>query len=549
VAPGRLNRRTFLAGAIAVAAAGCSDSSPTPASPTASSGPSSTGIAGPTIPPPTVPAGGGSGVATPPATGVAGNPFSLGVASGDPLPDRVVLWTRLAPLEGPMPQAAIGVRWEIATDAAFEKRLYEGLVPAVPQFGHSVHVDVQGLKPATTYWYRFSAGSWTSPIGRTRTAPAVGAPVDRLKLAFASCQHFEEGFYRAWADAAASDLDLVIHLGDYIYEDELLGAGKVRNHVGGAPVTLEQYRARWAQYKGDKDLQAAHAACPWLVIWDDHEVENNYAATTSEREGRPGGPSREQFLAQRAAAYQAWWEHQPVRLDPPGSGEFRIYRSFVWGSLATLVLTDSRQYRTDQACGDVPLQTGPACAEAAEPSRTMWGPEQERWVLDTLGTATTTWKALANEVVMGDLRLPNGGILNYDQWDGYAPARNRFLGAVADRNVTNLVVLTGDIHLAGAIDLSVDRGGARTVVASELVGTSISSRGLLPASIAALARTLFPAVKYFNGDKRGYARCTVTPATWTCEYRVVDDVTRPDGTVSTDATVAITAGTPGVVRR
>ena len=323
--------------------------------------------------------------------------------------------------------------------------------------GHSVHVAATVAGPS---WYRFRAGGFTSPIGRL--APVTGDAAS-LRLASASCQHFETGFYAAHRDIAEWAPDAVVFLGDFIYEgaSNPVGDGRVRSHDGPEPVDLAGYRARYAQYLSDPDLQASRACAPWLVIWDDHEVENNYAGL------EPQDPAeRDAFPTRRAAAYRAWWEHMPVRLPPPVDGaDDPIYRTVSLGGLADVIMLDGRQYRSDQACGDVTLSVDPPCPESLDPARTMLGATQEAWVGGELAAGRSTWTVLAQQTVLTDLRLPNGAVVNFDQWDGYGPARERLLAqaAVADR----VVVLTGDIHLAGI--------GRLPGVGTELVASSISS--------------------------------------------------------------------------
>ena len=299
------------------------------------------------------------------------SPFKLGIASGDPTPTGVVLWTRLAPdpLEGGgMPPVPVDVRWEVAEDDKMTQVVRRGVVRAAPEWAHSVHADVEGLRPDRWYWYRFDVGDSASAIGRTRTLPPLGAPADRLRFAFVSCQHFETGYFTAYRHLAAEDLDLVFHLGDYIYENA--GdpeAGRIRVHSSDEITTLEDYRNRYAQYRTDPDLQAAHAAFPWWVTWDDHEVDNNYANDISENDD-----PRDAFLLRRAAAYQAYYEHMPLRrAQIPKGPALRLYRDFSYGSLTSFFILDTRQYRTNQPCGD--SSVNPPCGGEKDPNATMMG--------------------------------------------------------------------------------------------------------------------------------------------------------------------------------
>lgn len=453
------------------------------------------------------------------------DPFTLGVASGDPAPTSVVLWTRLTGMGLP---AAVDVTWEAATDESFGEIVATGIVTAVADQGHSVHVTATIDTPVR---YRFRAGGFTSAVG---WAAPVPADPSELRLATASCQNFQSNFYAAHRDLAEWRPDLVAFLGDFIYEGaaaEATGDGVVRLHEGPEPTDLVGYRARYATYLGDPHLQAARAVCPWLVVWDDHEVENNYAGLT------PQDPAETpSFAERRAQAYQAWWEHQPVRLPPPTAGEpYPIYRSVAWGGLADLLALDGRQFRSPHACNTPPLSLEPPCDAAADPARTMLGDAQEAWLGERLAAATATWPALVQQTVLTDLRL-NGAILNEDQWDGYAPARERLLaqGATAER----LVVLTGDIHLAGVASLP--------GVGVEFVTSSIASHGNVPADLAPVLEG-FEQVVAAELLHRGYTRHTVTTQRWTAEYRIVEDAASADSAISTWQSFTVDAATRDVV--
>jgi alkaline phosphatase D len=498
--------------------------------------PPSTVARTPPTPPPTSPATtiGTTAVATTTSVPLASDPFTLGVSSGDPDDHSAVLWTRLAGRRRqPLPEE-VEVVWELADDEGFRRVHTSGTVPAAASDGHSVHVTVDLDGPA---WYRFHAGGWTSPAGRVAPAPpATAGDGGSLRLATASCQHFETGFYAAHRDIAEWQPDLVVFLGDFIYESARrpVGPGRVRSHRGGEAVDVERYRARYAQYLGDPQLQASRAACPWLVIWDDHEVDNNYAELVPENPVDAPG-----FAARRAAAYQVWWEHMPVRLPRPQPDQaYPIHRHVPWGGLADMILLDGRQYRSDQACNDAVLETGPPCPGAARPGRTMLGVEQEQWVGDALATSTATWTVLGQQTVMTDIRLPNGGILNYDQWDGYAPARDRLLAqaAIAER----ALVLSGDVHIAAV--------GTLPDVGVEFVTTSISSQSPLGEVIDPAAMTgLFPTVVDAELAHRGYTRHTVRADSWTAEYRTVADFSSADSPVSTWRTFRVDADAPDAV--
>jgi len=432
-----------------------------------------------------------------------------------------------------MPPEDVAVTWEVATDAAFTDVVAQGTEPAVAALAHSVHVTAGGLDANTWYHYRFSVEGHTSATGRTRTTPAAGA-MTPLRLGAASCQNWRAGYYTAHAHLAEEGCDLIVFLGDYIYESG--GTGPVRAHNGPECKTLTAYRNRYALYKGDPNLQASHASCPWIVIWDDHEVENNYAGLVPQDAADAAG-----FADRRAMAYQAWWEHTPTRLPAPdpAAADYPIYRSIDIGDLLAISMLDGRQYRSDQVC-DATLDVGPPCPGWDDPARSMLGTEQEAWLADRFDSTTSRWNCVAQQTVKTDLRFAGtGGILNYDQWDGYVPARDRSLaGAPAD-----LVVLTGDIHLAGIGLLGDPTGTSPTGV--EFVTASISSAANVPADLQPVLAG-YPNVVDAELTKRGYTRHTVTADTWTAEYRTVDDVTRADSAVSTWKTFVVDHGSAAV---
>jgi alkaline phosphatase D len=476
----------------------------------------------------------------------AADPFSLGVASGDPWADSVVLWTRLAPDPlngGGMPPRGAEVQWEVASDEQMRKIVARGKTVARPELGHSVHVEVFGLEPARSYWYRFTAGDAASPIGRTRAAPALDARPERLALAFASCQHYETGFYTAYKHMLAEDLDLVVFLGDYIYEGA--AQARVRAHNGPEIKTLADYRNRYGLYKSDTELQKAHAAWPWIVTWDDHEVENNYAGEFDENNSSP-----KDFLRRRAHAYQAYYEHMPLRPSAFRRGpSMELYRRLRFGSLLEMNVLDTRQYRSDQPCGD---GTKLLCADALSPKATMMGRRQEQWLFRGLEQSRSQWNVIAQQVMLAPLDAAAGPEKKFsmDKWTGYIESRNRLTGFLQRRRPSNPVVLTGDIHSNWVADLKGDfEKQDSPVVGTEFVGTSITSGGDGADTQAATARRLAenPHIKFFNGQ-RGYVRCVVTPDRWQTEYRVLDAVTREDGAVSTRASFAVENGQPGAKR-
>ena len=515
VPPVPLSRREFLLGAGAAAAiASCSGGGGTTASTT------------------TVP----TTASTLPPPALSGNPFTLGVASGDPAPGSVVLWTRLAPQPtngGGMPDQDVSVVWEVSEDDSFATLVASGTALAETRFGHSVHAVAAGLRDGVEYRYRFRVGDRTSPTGRTRVPPASDA--SSLAFAFASCQDYQDGFWPAHTHLAEEDIDLVVWLGDYIYEGAA-DAGKARQHEGPESTTLEGYRNRYGLYRSEPGLQAAHAARPWLVVWDDHEVDNNYAGDHPQ-----DGTATDVFLTRRAAAYQAWWEHMPVRLDPPNGATYEIFRQLDWGGLASFFLIDSRQHRADQACGRT-SDVGESCAEAEDASRQLLGAAQEAFLAERMPASGSTWNVLANQVIFSPSPIAVGGttVLNLDQWDGYPAARARVLDVLAQ--TANPVIITGDIHASAVANVRKEAD----IVAAELVGTSISSE--FPAALADFFESSATTMGALMADARhrGYVRCSLTPTTFTADYRVVDSVESAESPVSTLASFALDAGTRGV---
>ena len=488
---------------------------------------------------------GGWHLARPLSSFGASDPFTLGIASGDPLPDGVVLWTRLAPDPlhgGGMPPEPVAVDWEIAEDEKLARVVQRGTAQARPEFAHAVHVDVRGLQPARWYWYRFRAGGAESPLGRTRTAPLAGAAVPRLSFAFASCQHYEQGYYVAYRHMAQENLDLVIHLGDYIYEGPTR-TDRVRRHNSDEIETLTDYRNRYALYKGDPDLQRAHALFPWILTWDDHEVDNNYAGDIEEH-----GAPRQQFLERRANAYQAYYEHMPLReTSLPQGSHLLLYRRLGFGSLAEFSVLDTRQYRTDQPCGD---GVKPSCPERFNPAATLMGAQQDAWLRQGLDRSQARWNVIAQQVMMAEVdRQPGPGErFSMDQWSGYPVARDRLLRFLGERRPSNPIVISGDIHSNWVADLKADLGGWRSaVVASEFVGTSITSGGDGADTIRFqwLYQLENPHIKFFN-NQRGYVRVTLTPDLWRSDYRVMSAVTRQDASIRTRASYVVENGKRGV---
>ncbi len=476
-------------------------------------------------------------------------PFQLGVASGDPAPDGVVLWTRLAPkpLEfgGGMPMESVEVSWQVAEDEQMTRVVQQGTTVANPDWAHSVHVEVEGLRPDRWYWYQFKAGSEVSPKGRTRTMPLANTLPERMRFAFASCQHYEYGYYTAFDHMAAEDLDLIVHLGDYIYEYK--GAdNRVRRHPNHEIKSLEEYRLRFAVYKSDESLKRAHAAAPWIVTWDDHEVDNDYAAGHSEEKK----VTTEELLARRAVAYKAYYEHMPLRRSAlPQGPDMQLYRRLAYGRLADFHVLDTRQYRTPQPCGN---GNKPPCDEAINPDATLLGAAQRDWLFKGMIDSPAEWNILAQQVMMArvDRKVGEDEAYSMDQWPGYEIERRRILNFLEEAKIRNPVVLTGDIHTNYANELLVDFDNLESRnVGTEFVGTSISSGGDGTANPKNLERFLSenPFVKFHNAE-RGYVRCEVTPDAWRTDYRSVPFVTKPGAQLNTRASFLVESGRPRLER-
>lgn len=473
------------------------------------------------------------------------NPFTLGIASGYPHPSGFVLWTRLA---GELDPVAVPVHWEVASDEGMRNVVASGVAEASPEWAHSVHVEPKGLEPERWYWYRFRAGDARSPVGRTRTAPSTNASPDRLKFAFASCQHYEQGFFGAWRHIVADAPDLVAFLGDYIYESSW-GRDHVRAHTGGEPYTLPDYRARYALYKSDPDLQAAHAACPWIVTWDDHEVDNDYADDRPE-DGMP----RERFLERRAAAYRAYYEHMPLpeRMKPKGP-DMRIHTQLGWGTLARFYLLDDRQYRSWQACPRPGRRGGSntvnvaECEALANPNRSMLGRAQERWLSGAFARSEARWNLLAQQTPMAQFdQLPGPGRRAWtDGWDGYPAARARLFDALQEHRVANPVVLGGDVHSFNVSELKRDFDDpGSTTVASEFVCTSITSQAWAQEKLNTLMPDS-PHIKLIDSRHRGYVRMEVTAKETRADLRAMETVARADAACTTAANFVVEDGRPG----
>ena len=491
----------------------------------------------------------------------AGEPFSLGVAAGSPTVDGFVVWTRLAPQ--PLsndPDAPGGVRpgaytigYVVATDASLRSIVRTGTAVADARFAYSVHVEIGGLEPGRSYWYRFTCGDATSRVGRAITLPAPGAATARLRLGYVSCANYEHGYFAAYRHLADEAPDVAIFLGDYIYEYIDKSATKVRAHSDGVDATtLPLYRNRYAQYRTDPDLQRLHAEVPALVTWDDHEVQNDYASQWSQDFDDPV-----EFLKRRAAAYQAYYEHMPLRARAiPNGPDMLLYDRVRFGDLAEIALLDGRQYRSREACQRPPsnggghLETDASCAELRDATRSMLGNAQEAWLHDGLANSTARWNLIAQDVLMTRLRERNrDGAVAYwtDDWNGYPAARTRLMTHIRDARVANPVVLSGDIHSFWANELKVDYDdSAAPVVATEFIGTSVSAH---PPPYELFVKFLpdNPNVKYFESRKRGYATLDVTPERIATQFRAIVDVADPHTEVSTLQSFVVENGRPGAI--
>ena len=494
--------------------------------------------------------------ALPAAARLADDPFTLGVASGDPTPTGVVLWTRLAPkplqLDGGMTPEAVDVSWVVASDERLSKIVKQGVVRAGPDTGHAVHVEVEGLDADRWYFYGFRTRDHASPVGRTRTMPADDVMPASLTFAFASCQHFEHGYYNAYRGMAADTPDMVFFLGDYIYE--YAGEKKktdskdarVRIHEGPKLKSIADYRRRYAQYRSDAALTSMHASCPWWVTWDDHEFENNYANLVSSLKD----VDPKAFVVQRAAAYRAYYEHMPLRPSSiPNGPDMQLFRKGRFGRLMDFHVLDTRQYRTDQVNGDGQRLLDD---DAYSPENTILGRRQREWLESALGTSKGTWNLLAQQVMMGAVgrrsKTPGANTYSMDQWPGYMDERNKLLRFLGEKKVANPVVITGDIHSNWVNNLRVgDREGKGPIVGTEFVGTSISSGGNGTEVPKALEDLLSdnPSLKWHSAE-RGYVRCVVTPKSWRTDYVAAPDVLTQGAGVVTRKSFEVAAGSPGV---
>ncbi|WP_396594182.1 alkaline phosphatase D family protein [Brevundimonas sp. R86498] len=478
------------------------------------------------------------------------NPFQLGVAAGDPLPDGFVIWTRLAPRplepDHGMPSQPMAVNWEVATNAGFGTVVRSGEAIARPELGHAVHVEVGGLEPGRPYFYRFTAGRERSGVGRAKTTPIVGSALDRTRFGIVGCQAYESGYYTAHRKIAAEDLDFIFCYGDYIYEgrgNRIYGTTSpqenLRVHLGGEVYTVTDYRQRYAQYTMDSDLQASRQSAAWFTVWDDHEIDNNWVSDLDQ-----DGTDPAIFALRKAAAMQAFYEHMPLRRSSfPRGSAMQLYRRAQYGNLLDLNLLDTRQYRTDQPCED---RFNAGCDGLNDRAAQVLGEAQEAWLLNNLNRSEATWKALAQQIMVMDLdRNPGEDYgVNTDSWAGYRVPRARLLQHIKDRRIDNVVVLTGDEHQNYAGELHIDgRNPEAAPIATEFVATSISSGGDgqdVRADQEAFLRAN-PQLKFRN-SQRGYVLCDVTPERWQTEFKVLDQVQNRNGVLTTRAKFAVEAG-------
>ncbi|MCZ7460900.1 alkaline phosphatase D family protein [Streptomyces sp. WMMC940] len=511
--------------------------------------------------------------ASPAAAAEQGTAFLHGVASGDPLPDGVLLWTRVTPAPDALPGSGKGpdteVSWEMAEDRGFTKVVARGLTTATAATDHTVKVDVRGLSPATAYFFRFASAGTVSATGRTRTAPAADAAAPGVRFGVVSCANWESGYFAAYRHLAArADLDAVLHLGDYIYEygtggypaDEYV----VRRHEPGHEITtLADYRVRHGKYKTDADLQAVHAAHPLVAIWDDHEIANDAWAGGAENH-TPG--TEGDYAARAAAAKRAYFEWMPVRTSTEGT----VYRRLRFGKLADLHLLDLRSFRSEQA--------SVGSGKVDDPERTITGRAQLDWLKSGLASSDATWKLVGTSVMISPvafgsvpahllgpiaelLGLPKEGLAaNVDQWDGYTDDRRELLKHLTDRGIENTVFLTGDIHMAWANDVPVKAATypLSRSAATEFVVTSVSSDNLddilhvAPGTVSLVAATAVKVanrhVKWLDMDHHGYGVLDLTPERSQMDYYTVSDKARPDATAAWARSYRTLSGTQKVER-
>jgi alkaline phosphatase D len=451
-----------------------------------------------------------------------------------------------------MQGAAVPLAYEIATDPAMTAVVQRGSASADPAYAYSVHVEVAGLQPGRPYWYRFISGEAQSGVGRAQTLPAPGSMPERLRLGYVSCSHYELGYFSAYRHLADEQPDLVLFLGDYIYEYVSKAKDKVRTHSDGVEaMTLSGYRNRYAQYRLDPDLQRLHAETTSLLTWDDHEVQNDYADRYSETFDDP-----EKFLQRRAAAYRAFYEHQPLKptLSLPSGPDLRLYDRFVYGKLATISMLDGRQYRSRGACYGPPrkggghLETNVSCPERLDPARSMLGQAQEQWLTDGWSRSTARWNLVGQDVLMAQFAqgVPGSPTAYWtDGWDGYPACRTRLIRYLHEHKVSNPVIFGGDIHSFWANDLKLDFDDpASPTVATEFVGTSVTSTGPNYELFQGLMSGS-PHVRFFESRQRGYVSVDLTPDRMLTRFRTISERRDAHATVSTLRTFVVEDGKPG----
>lgn len=489
-----------------------------------------------------------------------GSPFRLGIASGDPTSRSVVLWTRLVsanPMRVPWEGRTVHVEWQLSKDPGFEKLERRGDALAPPELSHSVHAEVDGLEPDQVYWYRFISGNQTSPVGRTRTLPAADSASAALKLAFASCQRYHAGEFVVYDQMAADAPDLVVFLGDYIYES---GASEreVRGSWMYAASRIQDYRLRYELAKSDPALQKMHAACPWIILWDDHEVANDYAGGEVRLKGKTGRVARQMEMG-----YRAWYEHMPISPRALTGGiegllgntrELRLYASLRWGRLANLIRLDTRQYRSAQAaCGVGGLFSPGDCADLHVPERSMLGEAQAHWLDDQLKAngqgqpEAARWNLICQPTVFSRFVVPAlGGRLNHDNWDGYPASRQRILQQIAGARTRNPIIFSGDVHQNWVAHVHQDPDDPATpVVAPEFCVTSVTTPSF-GSFTADEMKALAPHCVYADRHRRGYMLALLTPQSMTVVLKQVDIRT---GLGDTVASFEVQAGSPRITLR
>lgn len=488
---------------------------------------------------------------------ISKNPFTLGIASGSATHDSVVLWTRLYDqgiFSSNIQNEPVPVKWEIAKDGEFAQIVQSGVSQAVPELAHSVHVELSSLPVNQWFFYRFKVGEFTSAVGKTRTFAAPDSNSASVKIAFASCQHYEQGYFNAYTHLVSERPDLVIFLGDYIYE-YAPGKTGIRSVDGNWCLNLADYRKRYALYKQEKELQDIHAACPWLVTWDDHEVQNDYAGT---QEGS-GGPATD-FKKRRAAAYQAYYEHMPLKASVLVEGlsglakgaEMRIFDHYKIGNLVGISMLDTRQYRSPQECTPSG-KTGSgyldpkSCNGLLDNNRSMLGLQQEQWLeKQFLNAKAHTWNFIGQTTLFGQqiFSNPEGPKIWNDGWDGYPMTRKKIVDQLVKYQVPNPVVLAGDVHESWVGHVKEDYANPNSkAIGVEFCGTSISS---YDGKNTAVRQKRNPHFVFSDGARKGYAIMEVTKNELNVSIRVVKDHRQKTTEIETLASFRVQAGVPKV---